>query len=175
MYKLQVTKKVQDQILLAVLGPEEVGAVYGEPASGESSTMKSPSSKPLPPRSVTLVSPSSLPPLPSTAFPSENSQPLSNGSQSEVAPIYIASELDLRQEFSTMLEGFDGKETEFNWIVRDKNIGRIRGMVRGGIRRTPFADDFLVAFKSVLDGVLKTVSHGHWRQIIISYSIVTFV
>jgi CLIP-associating protein 1/2 len=156
MYKLQVAKKVQDQILHAVLGPGEVGAVYGETTTTQS--LKSPNSKPLPARAITSPrSQSSLPPLPSTAFPAENSQPLSNGSQSEVATIYIASEIDLRQEFSNMLEGFDGKETEFNWIIRDKNVGRIRGMLKGGIRRTPYSDDFLIGFKSVMDGVLKTV------------------
>lgn len=39
----------------------------------------------------------------------------------------IASPKDMESEFAAMLSSFEGKETEHNWIQRDKYINRIRG------------------------------------------------
>lgn len=47
---------------------------------------------------------------------------------SDITPVYIASTRDLENEFNSMVEPFEGKETEHNWHPRDRSISRIRGM-----------------------------------------------
>lgn len=150
MVKLDVGGKVQDTILAAVLGshPDTHSTEDTPPLStaGLSRALSASTS--------TLTAEA---PLPSAAFPSAASQPLSNGTPAEPQAIYLASAADLSEEFEKMKPGFEGKETEFNWIVRDKNIGRVRGMIQGGVAGGELRDAFLDAFKGILEGVLKTV------------------
>lgn len=94
-------------------------------------------------------------PLPSAAFLPPSTEP--SGPTTEISPVYITSEKDLAAEFEAMKPAFEGKETEFNWLERDKNIARIRGMVKGGAAER-YPDAFMVNFKGVQDGALKTAS-----------------
>lgn len=158
MIKKDVSKKIQDTILAAVLGgggslTMEEG---GEGIAGEISTEPITRPRPLARSAPSVISSTSA--LPAAAF---SSDPVPG--PADISPIYIASEKDLTDEFDAMRAGFEGKETEFNWMVRDKSIGRIRGMVRGGVTNGSFAELFLGSFKGVLEGVLKTVSRSTTR------------
>lgn len=51
-----------------------------------------------------------------------------------------------------------GKETEHNWLDREKSIIRIRGMVRGGVYNR-YPDAFFLGLKGgILEKTLKGVS-----------------
>jgi len=56
---------------------------------------------------------------------------------------------------------FEGKETEHNWIERDKSVGLIRGMLIGGVcerEDQEWKEEFVKCVKEVQDGIMKTVS-----------------
>lgn len=152
--KKDLTKKVQDAILAGVLGEKmslnggsSIGDGMSATGAEASTSTSSGDSRPL------VRGPTTIPTiLPANAFPTE---PLPGSA--DVQAIYIASESDLTKEFQEMKEGFVGKETEHNWMVRDKSIGRIRGMIKGGVTRGTFLETFLIEFKNSLDGVLRTV------------------
>ncbi|EIW72825.1 hypothetical protein TREMEDRAFT_42004 [Tremella mesenterica DSM 1558] len=48
----------------------------------------------------------------------------------EVEVVYVNTAKELEQEFSEMIPHFAGKETEHNWLPREKAIIRIRGILR---------------------------------------------
>jgi CLIP-associating protein 1/2 len=53
---------------------------------------------------------------------------------------------------------FEGKETEHNWIERDKSIARMRGMLAGGVcDDEQMREEFVKCIKEVQDGIIKTV------------------
>ncbi|KAK4701818.1 hypothetical protein P7C70_g4410, partial [Phenoliferia sp. Uapishka_3] len=107
-------------------------------------------------RSATAsVVPSLLASLPAAAFPGDPAAV--HEPTTDVEAIYIASERDLQGEFEAMRAGFEGKETEHNWMVRDRSVARIRGMLKGKAHET-FLDGFLASVKSVQEGILKTAS-----------------
>ena len=159
MIKKDVSKKIQDTILAAVLGGGSASSTTEEGGEGIAEQNVEPVVRPRPLARSTTSQISSTSALPAAAFSTE---PLPG--MADISPIYIASEKDLTDEFEAMRGGFEGKETEFNWMVRDKSVGRIRGMIRGGVTNGAFAELFLSSFKGVLEGVLKTVSlHTFFR------------
>lgn len=179
--KRDISKKVQDLILSSLLGggalerSSSSGSIASDMAVRPSSEAGSdspsfpkaraspvsspsrPSPRPLPGRATTSAIPqahSMLASLPATAFPSDPS--VLAGSTTDISPVYIASERDLAGEFEGMRAGFEGKETEHNWMVRDRSVARIRGMLKGRVQDN-YLEGFLVGLKSVQEGVLKTV------------------
>ena len=67
----------------------------------------------------------------------------------------------MKSSFERMKPCFEGKETEFNWIERDKSIGEIRGMLTGGVcerDQEEWKEEFVKCIKEVQDGIIKTVS-----------------
>lgn len=173
MIKLDVNKKVQETILAAVLGGgsgsmeragsaaslasgnEKAGAgsdINGSSLSASADPTSPPiaRSRPRPPSPASLVAS-----LPSAAFPTDPSA--IHAPTTDVQPVYIADLRDLQTEFERMTEGFEGKETEHNWMVRDRSIARIRGMVKGNVQER-LLQPFLAGIKSVQDGIAKTVS-----------------
>jgi CLIP-associating protein 1/2 len=173
MIKLDVNKKVQETILAAVLGGgsgsmERTGSAASvasgseKAGSGVTANGSHPSastnptslpiarSRPRPPSPASLVAS-----LPSAAFPSDPSA--IHAPTTDVQPVYIADLRDLQTEFDRMKEGFEGKETEHNWMVRDRSIARIRGMVKGNVQER-LLEPFLAAIKGVQDGINKTAS-----------------
>jgi CLIP-associating protein 1/2 len=75
----------------------------------------------------------------------------------------LASVEDLRREFEKMKPCFEGKETEHNWIERDRSVAVVRGMVEGGVTKqeTPIGDlreEFVKCIKEIQEGIIKTVS-----------------
>ena len=75
----------------------------------------------------------------------------------EVKIVYIASRKDLEHEFKNMAVHFEGKETEHNWVAREKAIFEIRGMLKGGVHNE-YRGAFVSELKSVQDGLVKAVS-----------------
>ncbi|KAL8293620.1 hypothetical protein RQP46_000321 [Phenoliferia psychrophenolica] len=141
-------------------GSSEAGSERSAPprrspvASATATLSGSPSATPRPRTTATVV-PSLLASLPSTAFPSDPTSV--HEPTTDVEALYIASEADLRGEFEAMKEGFTGKETEFNWMVRDRSVARIRGMLKGKAHEN-YLEGFLSGIKSTQDGILKTAS-----------------
>jgi CLIP-associating protein 1/2 len=45
--------------------------------------------------------------------------------------LQIASDRDLETEFAAFVKPFEGKETEHNWLERERAIARVRGMIKG--------------------------------------------
>ncbi|SGY21271.1 BQ5605_C016g08217 [Microbotryum silenes-dioicae] len=185
MIKLDVGKKTQETVLAAVLGgasaaemerrssgtnlgqarpsgPSE-GAKSERSGSAHSVASRSPSTSAstMPPGA--LRRPSGGPPtgaslaasLPSAAFPSDPSSV--HAPLAEIQPVYMASDRDVLRELEGMKGCFEGKETEFNWIERDKSVARIRGMIKGNAPRE-FLESLLVGLKVVLEGIMKTAS-----------------
>ncbi|WVO13086.1 hypothetical protein L204_100696 [Cryptococcus depauperatus] len=75
----------------------------------------------------------------------------------DVEIVYIASAHDLEREFSALLPHFEGKETEQNWLPRERAIARIRGMLKGG-SHNKYKEGFISGLKSGgIEGVGKTV------------------
>ncbi|GAA5996810.1 uncharacterized protein JCM10292_003216 [Rhodotorula paludigena] len=189
MAALDVAKKVQDQILSAVLGGAAPAAVERSPSQGSLSSLgatsdssrgaaparstrsggSAPGASDAAPRRLTRSqaaaqssssstphTPSLLASLPATAFPTDPSaaQPAS----AEISPVYIASERDLRAEFDAMKPGFEGKETEQNWQVRDRSVAAVRGMLLGGVAQGELQAVFVQCVRGVLDGIIRTSS-----------------
>ncbi|GAA5925902.1 CLASP family protein [Sporobolomyces koalae] len=170
MSKLDVTKKVQDQILASVLAGHEQSTSRASSSAGDaapvvpsgpatrtrtraqaaagSSTASSATSTPASSKLVT--------PLPSAAFPTD---PATVHTAATIEPVYLASPEDLRSQFDAIKPWFDGKETEHNWIERDKSIAKLRGMVQAGVCHDDnLRDEFVKRIKDLQDGILKTSS-----------------
>lgn len=170
MIRLDVGRKVQDTILAAVLGGGLERAPSGTSlgASATSTTQATPSSReaasttprakddgtPSAVRPTTTSTPS-LPTLPAAAFLADPSSV--PGPILEIQPVYVASEKDLANEFEQMKPAFEGRESEHNWMARDRSVATMRGMVQGGVQEK-FAEAFLAGVKGVQEGILKTVS-----------------
>lgn len=180
MIKLDIKEKLQETILSAVLSSGGSSSGMGREGSGsgsmndelglstsssklESEIIASSSppltrSRPLPTTRSTTSS------IPSTSSSSAIAQPETIPTIStEISSVYITSLKDLNLEFDSMKVGFGGKETEFNWILRDKSISRIRGILKGAtiLNDDVLLEGFLIGVKSVQEGILKTVSF--WR------------
>ena len=70
----------------------------------------------------------------------------------------MASGRDLENEFATMAPYFEGKETEHNWLPREKSAVRIRGMLRGQAYQQ-YPESFMIGLKAgTVKGLSKTVS-----------------
>lgn len=175
MIKLDVNKKVQEAVLAAVLG--------GGPAS--SSTAASAATSPGPQADTVSVSDDGQqepprarrrPPspetlaanLPASAFPSDPSAVHTPAvSAADIPPVYIATARDLHAEFQPMKAGFEGRETEHNWVMRDRSVTRLRGMVKADVKGR-CGDEFLTELKGVVEGVLKTVSaRRDWSDLLV--------
>ncbi|WWD18182.1 hypothetical protein CI109_102631 [Kwoniella shandongensis] len=75
----------------------------------------------------------------------------------EIEIVYIASPHDLANEFASMLPHFQGKETEQNWLPREKSTVRIRGMLRGQAH-AKYTDAFVAGLKNgMTEGISKTI------------------
>ncbi|BGP48503.1 suppressor of tub2 mutation [Rhodotorula kratochvilovae] len=189
MVKLDFAKKVQEQILSAVLGGAGAAALERSPSqaslsstggASEGSSSRS-GATPLsigsviaaadgPARRLTRSqaashgpgsaphTPSLLASLPAAAFPADPSAVHVPAAAGDLAPVYVASEADLRGEFAQMHAAFQGKETEHNWMARDRHVAAIRGMLLGGVAKGELRTPFVQCVKEVQDGIMRTAS-----------------
>ncbi|GAA5961136.1 hypothetical protein JCM3765_001239 [Sporobolomyces pararoseus] len=190
MAKLDLPKKVQDQVIQSVLGGGGGGGIALERSPSESSSANSTTGGVGGTESVTAPSgpatrtrtraalsstnsngssqtntstPSLLSSLPAAAFPSDPSS-VHAPALNSVEPVYLASIEDLRSQIDKMRPCFEGKETEHNWIERDKSISILRGMIEGGICKEDeesggeMRDEFVRCIREIQDGIIKTSS-----------------
>lgn len=72
-------------------------------------------------------------------------------------PIYIDSQRELDDIFVEMRPHFEGKETEQNWIPRDKSILKLRRILKGN-SPNEFHVVFMAGIKSMVEGILKVAN-----------------
>ncbi|KAK4631288.1 hypothetical protein CLAFUR4_02612 [Fulvia fulva] len=72
-------------------------------------------------------------------------------------PIYIDTSRELEDTFVDMRPHFEGKETEQNWIPRDKNILKIRRILKGNAPNESH-QVFMAGIKSMVEGIIKVAS-----------------
>lgn len=75
----------------------------------------------------------------------------------QLDPIYVESPRDLEELFREMHPYFEGKESEGNWLKREKSILKLRKLTRGNAPQDLTAV-YLASIKGLLDGILKTVN-----------------
>ncbi|KAL8827994.1 MAG: hypothetical protein Q9170_006790 [Blastenia crenularia] len=67
----------------------------------------------------------------------------------------MTSRHDLEDLFNSMRDCFHDRETEQNWIQRDKAVCRLRKITLGNSPKE-FKDTYLAGIKSLLEGIIKT-------------------
>jgi CLIP-associating protein 1/2 len=72
-------------------------------------------------------------------------------------PIHIYTQRELDDVFRDMAPHFEGKETEGNWLARDKNCTKLRRITKGNAP-SEFHGAFVAGIKSLLDGILKVAN-----------------
>lgn len=72
-------------------------------------------------------------------------------------PIHIYTQRELDDIFRDMAPHFEGKETEQNWLARDKNTTKLRRILKGNAP-SEFHGAFIIGVKSILDGILKVAN-----------------
>ncbi|EME47761.1 hypothetical protein DOTSEDRAFT_167089 [Dothistroma septosporum NZE10] len=72
-------------------------------------------------------------------------------------PIYMDTSRELEDTFVDMRPHFEGKETEQNWIPRDKNILKLRRILKGNAPNE-FHQVFMAGIKSMVEGIIKVAS-----------------
>lgn len=71
-----------------------------------------------------------------------------------VEPQYVADSRELDDIFADMASCFEGRESEANWMARDKNVLRLRRLAKGNAPQDYHAS-FVAGIKALLDGILK--------------------
>lgn len=72
-------------------------------------------------------------------------------------PLHIYTQRELDDIFRDMAPHFEGKESEGNWMARDKNTTKLRRITKGNAP-SEFHGAFVVGVKSLLDGILKVAN-----------------
>ncbi|KAJ4354150.1 suppressor of tub2 mutation [Didymosphaeria variabile] len=72
-------------------------------------------------------------------------------------PLHIYTQRELEDIFRDMAPHFEGKESEQNWIARDKNTTKLRRITKGNAP-SEFHGTFIVGVKSLLDGITKVAT-----------------
>ncbi|WEW55891.1 suppressor of tub2 mutation [Emydomyces testavorans] len=74
-----------------------------------------------------------------------------------IEPLYVNSHREFDDIIREMLPHFEGKESEQNWILREKSIIKLRRLTKGNAFHD-FQQYYLTGIKSALDGILKTAN-----------------
>lgn len=75
----------------------------------------------------------------------------------QMDPMYVHSERELSDMFREMLPHFEGKETEQNWMPRDKSVLKVRRLLNGNAP-TDHHHAFMAGVKSSMEGILKVAN-----------------
>lgn len=84
-------------------------------------------------------------------------QSMPGSEMDNVEPAYVNTNRELEEILHDMVGPFEGRESEGNWAARDKNVTKLRQLIRGNAYRD-YQTTFLAGLKSLLDGILKTVN-----------------
>lgn len=68
----------------------------------------------------------------------------------------MESARDLEREFQTIIAHFQGKETEDNWQLREKDFHKIRSLLRGEAV-SHYRDTFVACITKLLDAITDSV------------------
>lgn len=74
-----------------------------------------------------------------------------------IEPLDVDSNRDIDDMFRNMSYHFEGRESEQNWIPREKSVETLRKLVRGNAPHS-FSQHFLAGIKNLLDGILKVAN-----------------
>ncbi|RIB13548.1 clasp N terminal-domain-containing protein [Gigaspora rosea] len=80
-----------------------------------------------------------------------------SSADSEIGVINVDSAKELEREFQNLLSSFQGRESEQNWLARERGINRLRSLTRGD-SFTNFQEQFINGLKLLMDGILKSLS-----------------
>ncbi|KAF3042292.1 suppressor of tub2 mutation [Didymella keratinophila] len=72
-------------------------------------------------------------------------------------PIHVYTQRELEDIFRDMAPPFEGRESEQNWIGRDKNTLKLRRILKGNAP-TEFHTAFMAGMASLRDGILKVAN-----------------
>ena len=72
-------------------------------------------------------------------------------------PLYVQSERELNDTFRDMLPHFEGKETEQNWLHRDKDVLKLRRLLKGNAP-SDYHHAWMAGLKSMIEGILKVAN-----------------
>ncbi|KAH7128771.1 protein STU1 [Dendryphion nanum] len=72
-------------------------------------------------------------------------------------PIHVYTQRELDDIFRDMAPHFEGKESEGNWMSRDKSVLKLRRITKGNAP-SEFHASFMTGVKSLLDGILKVAN-----------------
>ena len=72
-------------------------------------------------------------------------------------PLHIYTQRELDDIFRDMVPHFEGRESEQNWLPRDKNVTKLRRILKGNAP-SEFHGAFVASIKATLDGILKVAN-----------------
>lgn len=73
-----------------------------------------------------------------------------------IEPFFVASARDIDDTVRDMLPWFDGKESEDNWLKREKNVILFRRLTRGNGPHD-YPQSYIHSVKTLLDGIFRVV------------------
>ena len=74
-----------------------------------------------------------------------------------VAPVYVSSQRDFDEMIRSMAPCFEDRESEANWIQRDRNVTKLRGLTFGNAPHD-YHTAYAASIKGLCDGILKTAN-----------------
>jgi CLIP-associating protein 1/2 len=74
-----------------------------------------------------------------------------------IEPLDVISNREIDEMLREMLPLFEGRESEQNWMAREKAMLKLRRLTRGNAPHA-FSQHYLAAIKTLLDGILKVVN-----------------
>jgi CLIP-associating protein 1/2 len=74
-----------------------------------------------------------------------------------IEPLDVDSNRDIDDMLRNMSYHFEGRESEQNWIPREKSVETLRKLVRGNAPHS-FPQHFFAGIKNILDGILKVAN-----------------
>lgn len=72
-------------------------------------------------------------------------------------PIYLHSQRELEDLFREMQPHFEGKESEENWILRDRSVTKLRRLTKGNAP-TDYHGVYMAGIKQLQDGIIKVAN-----------------
>jgi CLIP-associating protein 1/2 len=74
-----------------------------------------------------------------------------------VEPLFVHTQRELEESFRDMAPAFEGRETEHNWLARDKSVRTLRRQLKGNAP-SDFHQAFVAGIKGMLDNILKVAN-----------------
>ncbi|RHZ44320.1 uncharacterized protein CDV56_101406 [Aspergillus thermomutatus] len=93
---------------------------------------------------------------PAEGLPLPNSRPASQEGE-KVEALYVSSSRQVDEMFRDMMPHFEGRESEDNWIRREKDVLTLRRLTHGNAP-DDYSPAYLAGLKTMLDGIFKVVN-----------------